>query len=100
MAALTPQFKIKCNLDRGEFTRVVYANFSKLTYQPNLKTPCAGEMARHFFVSGDCTKWKHFSLVEISSDTEQRESAMKAYTWISFSFQYTLTLLLSVIYFN
>ena len=28
MAAFTPQFKIKHNLERGEFARVGYANFS------------------------------------------------------------------------
>ena len=30
MAALTPQFKIKCSLEQGEFVRVTYANFPYL----------------------------------------------------------------------
>ena len=43
VAALTPKFKIKDSFERGEFVRVMYANFSQVGIPADHKNAMSGE---------------------------------------------------------
>ena len=83
----TPQLKIKRSLELGEFATVAYAKFSKWSYWPSIKkTP---KCERYFLLeeivqSGDIFCW--YWLVLWPWDWA-KETAVKANTWISFTFQ-------------
>ena len=98
MAASTPQFKIKGSLEWGELARVVCGNFSKWTYQPNIKTLHSRETVRHFLsvLNGDI-----FCLWRCSASAILSKGKLLWKRWLaSVSHFNTNTSLMSVIYFS